>query len=99
MTDITIDVHRNHYHVTAEGHAEDAMVCAGISVLTQTLAGCLMNHDDVKVKTFDIADGHVDLEWVSHGWKVLEDVKMMTIGLLQIEQSYPGNAKIKQNIF
>ena len=99
MTEIVIDVTRNHYHVVAEGHADDPIVCAGISALTQMLAGCLMNHDEVQVKTFDLDDGRVELEWTSPGWKPLEDTKAMTIGLLQIELAHPKQLKIKQNIF
>ena len=99
MTDITIEVKRNHYTVKAEGHAGDPLVCAGISVLTQMLGGCILNHEECKVKEFTIEDGLVVLEWTSSGWKILEDTKAMTIGLLQLEQSYPGTCKIKQNIF
>lgn len=99
MTDITVKVTRNHYLVKALGHADDPTVCAGISALTQMLAGCLMNHDDVKTKTFTIEDGYVELEWTSPGWKVLEDTKAMVIGLLQIELGYPKHVKIEQNIF
>ena len=99
MTEIEINVQRNHYHVKADGHAGDPVVCAGISALTQMLAGCIMNHDETKVRTFDIDDGHVELEWTSPGWKVLEDVKAMTIGLLQIELAYKDKLKITQNVF
>lgn len=98
MTEIEVNVTRNHYLVKANGHANDPIVCSAVSVLTQMLAGCLMNHDHVKTKTFDIKEGHVELEWVTSNWKTLEDTKAMTIGLLQVEQSYPGNIKVTQNI-
>ena len=99
MTDIEVKVTRNHYLVKADGHADRNDVCTAVSVLTQMLAGCLMNHDEVKVKTFDIEDGHVELEWTSPGWKVLEDVKAMTIGLMQVDQSFPDTIRVRQNIF
>ena len=99
MTDITVEVSRNHYHVVADDHADDSAVCAGISALVQMLGGCINNHDDVKIKTFDIKPGHIEYEFISSGWKVLEDVKAMVIGILQIQQGYPGNVKITENIF
>lgn len=98
MTDVKVKVTRNHYHVKVMGHADDPTVCAGVSALTQMLAGCLMNHDDVKVKTFTIEEGHVELDYTSPGWKVLEDTKAMIIGLLQIELGYPKHIKIDQNV-
>lgn len=98
MTDITINVDRNHYHVLADGHSGESTVCAGISALTQMLGGCILNYDDIKNYVFDISDGHTEYEFTSPNWKVLEDVKAMTIGLLQIERSHPQNIRIKQNI-
>ena len=98
MTEIIVDVTRNHYHVKAEGHAGDPLICAGISVLTQMMGACIINHDECKVKKFTIEDGLVDLDWISPDWKVLEDTKAMTLGLLQLEHTYPEALKIKQNI-
>lgn len=99
MTEVDVNVTRNHYIVKADGHAGNSEVCAGVSALTQMLAGCMMNHDHVKVKTFDIKDGHVELDFVTQNTKLLEDVKAMTIGLLQIAQSYPQHIKVKENVF
>lgn len=99
MTDITVNVQRNHYHIIAKDHADNPTVCAGVSALLYMMGGCIENHERVKKNIFRMEPGDVEFDFVSHETKLLEDVKAMLIGLKQIQLGYPLNLKINENIF
>lgn len=99
MTEVVVDVQRNHYRITAKEHADDPTVCAGVSALLYMMGGCIENHERVKKNIFRMEPGDVEFDFVSCETKLLEDVKAMLIGLKQIQLGYPRNIKIKENIF
>ena len=97
MTEVVIDVQRNHYVITARDHADDPTVCAGVSALIYMISGCALNHN-AKIKIMKLEDGDAELDFVSHESRMLEDTKALAIGLLQIELGYPKNLRVVQNV-
>lgn len=98
MTEVSIDVKRNHYRIKAIGHAGKAEVCHGISALMYMIAGCMLNRSKhIHVQMMD--EGMVFLDFDTWSWRMKEDVRALTIGLLQIQEAHPEHIKVEQNIF
>jgi len=98
MTTVTIDAKGRRIHIRAIGHAGDPEVCHGISALMFMAAGCMNNRSCTQYAQV-LEDGMAVLDFETWSPALKEDIRAMTIGLLQIEQSHPDNIRVVQNIF
>ena len=99
MTKIEINKRGRHYSIEAINHAETSSVCAAVSALLCTLDCALRNNRQAKLITIQRGSGYYVIASECNGKTAREDWRVITMGLLQIEQTHPDEIKVTQNIF
>ena len=87
--------------LTLAGHANYApcgsdIVCAGASGLIYALIGYLVNLGKVNFKINAVREGYADLLC---GEEYTEQVKLVVLGLIQLEATYPGHISVSESVF
>ena len=84
-------------HINCGGHANfcdgNDIVCAGVSAIVQAFIGAVVNSD-------------VNIEYLTeHGYckavvgkGASRELRMLIIGIMQIEKAYPDNVRLTSNI-
>lgn len=85
-------------HITVTGHASYAppgqdIVCAGISVLTQSLLKSIKDLTKDKIE-YDISPGRVDIKYRNLSEKAKTLADSFFIGICMIADEYPENVHI-----
>lgn len=102
MTTITIEKSGDAVIINADGHAEynpgNDIVCAAISMITQTLYNALSHYEEekqCKILAFEFKSGVAKFAFVSYNTKVTDALMTMAeIGYTSLVQSYPNNVKL-----
>ena len=94
MTRIDITKAEPRFSIQFDGHATGSEeVCAGISALMYSLEGFLRNHEDElflhSAKLDKPGYGYISFELEDHAKNITGAFELVTIGLLQIAESYP----------
>lgn len=102
MTTITYDDTKLFQQITLSGHAEDRIVCAGISAISQTLLANLLREEGKEQVRFQWTMNEPGQIWM-RAWptdEARESVRAMfrftMEGLRHIAEDYPGNIEIKE---
>lgn len=99
MTEIYASVNGTHYKIEAKNHADTSRVCTSVSTLMCTLEAAIRNNDDAVCVYSCLGPGYAKVEFVSVGPLSEEDVTMAMIGFLNLENSFPDEIRVEQNIF
>ena len=99
MTNITVKQTGKHCIATADNHADTTEQCTAISTIFCVLDGAIKNNEDAVCWYSDLRPGHYRVEFLAAGELALEDLRMATIGFLQMQESFPDSVKVEQNIF
>ena len=102
MTKIEITDANPRFSLTFDGHATgSAEVCAGISALMFSLEGYLQNHEENlflhSSKVDNPGHGYIAFELEDPSKDICGAFELVTIGLLQIADSYPEFCQIEIN--
>ena len=84
MTTITFDTNS----IEISGHAKEAVVCHGISAISQMVANYVENHEWGKVET---GDGYLKISEVKEQYCGNPLFSAMVDAMKDIENEYPGN--------
>lgn len=84
MTTITLDTNS----IKISGHAKEAVVCHGISAISQMVANYVKNHEWGKVET---GDGYLKISEVKEQYCGNPLFSAMVDAMNDIENEYPGN--------
>lgn len=107
MTTATIDINGPVLCVTVKGHAnaprterDNDIVCAAVSVLSQTLLECMIReHDAGALKGFKYraVSGEVELSAVIrnlHAERVKTAIRTVATGFILLSNTYPDNVRL-----
>ena len=87
--------------LTLSGHANYApsgsdIVCAATSGLTYALIGYLVNLGKGNFRINAVREGYADLLC---GEEYTEQIKLILLGLIQLEATYPGHISVSESVF
>ena len=95
MTTVSFCRNSDTYTVKCQGHATGSEnICAAVSSIVYTLAGYLLNSENIKVLTNKTESGNAEFIF-SGGAEAAYCYKMAVIGLSQLAKSFPNFVKIK----
>lgn len=101
MTRITYDDTKLYQQMTLSGHAEDKIVCAGISAISQTLIANLLREESREQIRFQWKMSEPGEIWM-RAWPTDEAkdtirgmFRFTMEGLKHIAEDYPGNIEFK----
>ena len=99
MTEIKATKNGKHYRLEANYHADNSITCAAISALICTLAGAAELNEEAKCVYKKLDYGHAIVQYIATGETAEEDMRIILLGLMQMEAKYPEAIKVEQNIF
>ena len=99
MTEIKATLTDKHFRLEANYHSADKVTCAAISALICTLAGAAQINKEAVDAYTKLEPGHAIIQYVAKGETAEEDMRLILLGLMQIEAQYPGSVHVEQNIF
>lgn len=80
-------------------HADSDVLCAVISAFVCTLAGAAELNAEAKCVYSKLDYGSSVVQYIAQGETAEEDMRIILLGLLQLETQYPDSVKVEQNIF
>lgn len=78
--------------IIIDGHAQDPVVCHGISAITQMVANYVADNGWGDVAQ---SEGHLEIKNVGREYFSNDLFRAMVKGLNDIAENYPGNVKIE----
>ena len=102
MTRATVSRDGTRFRLECRGHAGFAasgkdVVCAAVSAICQTLLLWCRNTDTAAVRRAEMEPGHFLLE--AEGEDCAEPWKAAALGLMSLQQGYPGHVQVRTDIF